>query len=147
MIGAFLDFDDCEHFSHVHALLGVVVFLASKTSHNPTNQLNKPDVNRVMFAIKLCHRRSKMLHGLEQHEANELIKENDIRRRSHCSSSRRASLLENNRCSWIRREKNNHQARVVQKMNSAIHRINHCPADKYLGNQLRYPVDRDLSGG
>ena len=40
------------------------------------------------------------------------------------------------------------QARVVQKMDSAIHRrINHYPADKYLGNQLRYPVDRDLSGG
>ena len=40
------------------------------------------------------------------------------------------------------------QARVVQKMDSAIYcRINHYPADKYLGNQLRYPVDRDLSGG
>ena len=38
-------------------------------------------------------------------------------------------------------------ARVVQKMDSAIHRINHYPADKYLGNQLHYPVDRDLSGG
>ena len=31
-------------------------------------------------------------------------------------------------------------APVVKKLNSAIH-----PADKYLENQLRYPLDRDLS--
>ena len=36
---------------------------------------------------------------------------------------------------------------IVQKLDSAIHRINHYPADKYLGNQLRYPLDRDLSIG
>ena len=43
------------------------------------------------------------------------------------------------------------QASVVQTLNSAIHRINHYPAhdpaDMYLGNQLRYPLDRDLSIG
>ena len=39
------------------------------------------------------------------------------------------------------------QAPVVQTLDSAIHRINHYPADKYYGNQLRYPLDRDLSGG
>ena len=38
-------------------------------------------------------------------------------------------------------------APVVQTLDSAIHRINHYPADKYYGNQLRYPLDRDLSGG
>ena len=32
-------------------------------------------------------------------------------------------------------------------MNSAIHWINRYPADKYYGNQLRYPLDSDLSGG
>ena len=32
-------------------------------------------------------------------------------------------------------------------MDSAIHRINHSPADKYQGNQFRYPLDRDLSAG
>ena len=37
------------------------------------------------------------------------------------------------------------QAPVVQKMDSAIHRINHYPAVKYLGNQLRYSLDKDLS--
>ena len=37
-------------------------------------------------------------------------------------------------------------APVVQKLDSAIHRINHYPVDKYQGIQLRYPVDRDLSG-
>ena len=40
----------------------------------------------------------------------------------------------------------NHLAPVVQTLNSAIHRINHYPADKYYGNQLRYPLDSDLSG-
>ena len=39
------------------------------------------------------------------------------------------------------------QAPVVQKLDSAIHRINHYPADKYHGSQLRYPLDSDLSGG
>ena len=36
---------------------------------------------------------------------------------------------------------------LLKKLDSAIHRINHYPVDKYLGNQLRYPVDSDLSGG
>ena len=38
-------------------------------------------------------------------------------------------------------------APVVQTLDSAIHRINHYPADKYYGNQLRYPLDSDLCGG
>ena len=42
---------------------------------------------------------------------------------------------------------NNVLAPVVQKLDSAIHRINHYPVDKCYGNQLRYPLDRDLSGG
>ena len=36
---------------------------------------------------------------------------------------------------------------VVQTLDIAIHRINHYPAAKYYGNQLRYPLDSDLSGG
>ena len=41
-----------------------------------------------------------------------------------------------------------HLAPVVQKIDSAIHRINHSPVAKYKGNQLLYPVDRaDLSDG
>ena len=39
------------------------------------------------------------------------------------------------------------QALVVQKMDSAIYRINHYPVHKYKETQLRYPVDRDLSDG
>ena len=31
---------------------------------------------------------------------------------------------------------------LEQKMNSAIHQINHCPTEK-----LRYPLEGDLSGG
>ena len=34
-----------------------------------------------------------------------------------------------------------------KKRDRAIHRINHYPEDKYLGNQLHYPLDRDLSDG
>ena len=34
-----------------------------------------------------------------------------------------------------------------QTLDSAIHGIKHYLADKYLGNQLRYPLDRFLSGG
>ena len=40
-----------------------------------------------------------------------------------------------------------HQAPVVLTLDSAIQRINHYPADKYYGNQLRSPLDSDLSGG
>ena len=36
------------------------------------------------------------------------------------------------------------QARVVQTLDSTIHRTSHYPADKYLGNQLRYPVDSPI---
>ena len=36
------------------------------------------------------------------------------------------------------------QAPVVQMLDSAIHRINHYPADKYLGNQSHYPLYKDL---
>ena len=39
------------------------------------------------------------------------------------------------------------QAPVVRKLDSAIHRINRYPAVKYYDNQLRYPVDSDLSSG
>ena len=38
-------------------------------------------------------------------------------------------------------------AKVVQKLDSAIHRINHYPADTYYGKQLRYTLDSDLSAG
>jgi len=37
------------------------------------------------------------------------------------------------------------QALVVQTLDSTIHCINHYPPDNYLGNQLQYPLDRDLS--
>ena len=39
------------------------------------------------------------------------------------------------------------QTPVVQKMDSTIHRINHYPVGEYEENQLRYPMDRDLSEG
>ena len=40
-----------------------------------------------------------------------------------------------------------HLGLVVQTLDSAIHRINHYPVDTGQGNQLRYPLDRDLSIG
>ena len=39
------------------------------------------------------------------------------------------------------------QAPVVQTLDSVILRTNHFPADKCYGNQLRHPLDSDLSGG
>ena len=40
------------------------------------------------------------------------------------------------------------QALVVRKLDSAIHRINRYPEDKYYDIQLlRYPVDSNLSSG
>ena len=36
---------------------------------------------------------------------------------------------------------------VVQKLDNAIHRTNRYPEDKYYENQLRYPLDSNLSSG
>ena len=36
---------------------------------------------------------------------------------------------------------------VVQKVDSAIHRINHYPVDSTVGFANAYPLDSDLSGG
>ena len=40
-----------------------------------------------------------------------------------------------------------YMAPVVQKLDSAIHRINRYPADKQCENQLPYPQDSDSSSG
>jgi len=39
------------------------------------------------------------------------------------------------------------QARVVQKVDNAIRRLNHYPADSVVYFVNNYPLDRDLSGG
>ena len=39
------------------------------------------------------------------------------------------------------------QARVVRKVDSAIHWINHYPADSVVCFVNTYPLDSDLSGG
>ena len=39
------------------------------------------------------------------------------------------------------------QAPVVQKVDNAIHRINHYPLDIAIGFAITYPVDSDLSVG
>ena len=36
---------------------------------------------------------------------------------------------------------------VVQKVDGAIHQINHYPVDEYEQNPLCCPLDSDLSGG
>ena len=41
----------------------------------------------------------------------------------------------------------NNQAPVVQKLDSAIHQINHYPVNKYYKNRLHHPLDSDLSIG
>ena len=50
-------------------------------------------------------------------------------------------------CYWCFKVLLHYATTVVQTLDRAIHRINHYPADKYYGNQLRYPLDSDLSGG
>ena len=42
---------------------------------------------------------------------------------------------------------NQMQAPVVQTSDSAIHRINHYPADSVIDFRNTYPLDSDLSGG
>ena len=39
------------------------------------------------------------------------------------------------------------QAPVVQTLDSAIHRINHYPADSVIDFRNTYPLDSDLSSG
>ena len=39
------------------------------------------------------------------------------------------------------------QAPVVETSDSAIHRINHYPADSVIDFRNTYPLDSDLSGG
>jgi len=40
-----------------------------------------------------------------------------------------------------------HLAPVVQRLDNAIHGINHYPVDKCYQNKPRYPLDSDLTGG
>ena len=40
-----------------------------------------------------------------------------------------------------------HLAPVVQRVDNAIHRINHYPADSVVCFANTYPLDSDLSGG
>ena len=46
-----------------------------------------------------------------------------------------------------RRTREKPQAPVVQKVDSAIHRINLYPVDSAIGFPDTYPLDIDLSGG
>ena len=40
-----------------------------------------------------------------------------------------------------------HQAPVVQKVDNAVHWINHYLLDSAIGFAMTYPLDSDLSGG
>ena len=48
---------------------------------------------------------------------------------------------------YMRRMRNNNLAPVVQKVDSAIHWINHYPVDNAISFRTTYPLDSDLSGG
>ena len=47
----------------------------------------------------------------------------------------------------FRISRSNLQATVDQTMDSAIHRINHCPLNNSIGFASVYALDSDLSGG
>ncbi len=44
-------------------------------------------------------------------------------------------------------KRSKHLAAVVQKVDNAIHRINHYPVDSAVCFVKTYPLDSDLSGG
>ena len=48
---------------------------------------------------------------------------------------------------WLLTNSANHQGPVVQKVNRAIHRINHYPVDNAIGFPSTYPLESDLTGG
>ena len=48
---------------------------------------------------------------------------------------------------WFMMVRSYKTAPVVQKVDNAIHRINHYPLDIAIGFAITYPVDSDLSGG
>jgi len=48
---------------------------------------------------------------------------------------------------WASNHRPSDLAPVVQKLDSAIHRINHYPVDNAIGFPITYPLDSDLSGG
>ena len=56
-------------------------------------------------------------------------------------------ILEHFRRSHPQCEHNIHLAPVVQTSDSAIHRINHYPADSVIDFRNTYPLDSDLSCG
>ena len=58
-----------------------------------------------------------------------------------------AVVAANNNCLIIGSFSINDQAPVVQKVDNAIHQINHYPLDIAIGFATTYPVDSDLSGG
>ena len=61
---------------------------------------------------------------------------------SHTESSpEEGSAIENTQ------QADTHQAPVVQKLDSAIHRVNLYPVDNAIGFPNTYPLDSDLSGG
>ena len=49
--------------------------------------------------------------------------------------------------SFVYEWRQNDLAPVVEKVDNAIHRINHYPLDIAIGFAITYPVDSDLSGG
>ena len=46
----------------------------------------------------------------------------------------------------LHKETINDQAPVVQKVDNAIHQINHYPMDSAIEFPITYPLDSDLSG-
>ena len=57
------------------------------------------------------------------------------------------SLWKTRGLSFISKDRENYLAPVVQKLDSAIHRINLYPLDNAIGFPDTYPLDSDLSGG
>ena len=70
-----------------------------------------------------------------------------IKKKKQSTHSKLYSNSQLNKSNLYKCTNDKEQAPVVQTLDSAIHRINHYPAGKYYGNQLRYLLDSDLSAG
>ena len=67
-------------------------------------------------------------------------------RRKSCQTSTSKTLIWGHHNS-VSMKAVTYQAPVVQTLNSAIHRINHYPADSVIDFRNTYRLDSDLSGG
>ena len=110
----------------------------------------------AIFCDELCMKFREQRFGLEcikdtySPNRKERVNNQGYHKDDRCRNKKWDTLMEN----WNMLASNmimpytrNDMAPVVQKLDSAIHRINHYALDSTFGFPNTYPLDRDLSGG